>query len=51
MLRDKTKVAAIAFILVLTMSATLMAGSVANAQQNSSTIVPTHAFIAVVLTP
>ena len=48
MLRDKTKVAAIAFILVLTMSATLMAGSVANAQQAT---IATHAFISVAPNP
>ena len=48
MLRDKTKVAAIAFILVLTMSAPLMAGSVANAQQAT---IATHAFISVAPNP
>ena len=48
MIGDKTKVTAIAFILVLTMAAMLMAGSVANAQQAT---VPTHAFISVAPNP
>ncbi len=46
MLGDITKVAAIAFILVLTTAATLMAGSVANAQSTAApTTIPTHAFV------